>query len=398
MTTVRIRLTRDLPTWLIYLQLGTFATYLYTLSAALPLLREEQGVSDSVVALHGTAMAAGTLLAGPLLPWLARRYSGRAVVWIGLAGVNAGLLPVFLTSWLPATLLGYATASLFGSVALYAMMAALHRHHGPAGPAAISEANAVAVLFGMGGSYLLSVVGQSAFGWRAAMLSTPILTVVLALTLGRVHMGGRKRHPATGPATSPATGPVAGPPPGWRFHVACWAFFCVGALEFCYNLWAARLFADNTGMGAAAAATGLTAFTAGVAVGRFAGAPLALRLSTTTLLVGALGVTGVGWLVFWQSGEPLLAYTGLVISGIGVSLHFPLGLAGVMAIDPVRAPSVAPVYGGLAMGAGPFALGALSDGLGTRTAFLLVPVLIALAVGGFLAARPARSPNPAPAG
>nr|BFE84076.1 hypothetical protein GCM10020093_066770 [Planobispora longispora] len=44
MTTITsVRLTRDRATWLIYLQLGVFATYLYGLSAALPLLRIDQG-------------------------------------------------------------------------------------------------------------------------------------------------------------------------------------------------------------------------------------------------------------------------------------------------------------------------------------------------------------------
>ena len=40
------------------------------------------------------------------------------------------------------------------------------------------------------------------------------------------------------------------------------------------------------------------------------------------------------------------------------------------------------------MALGPLALGALADGFGTWHAFLMVPVLIALAAGGVLIARP----------
>ncbi|MFI9558471.1 MFS transporter [Nonomuraea endophytica] len=385
MTTVRIRLTRDLPTWLVYLQLGAFATYLYGLSAVLPLLRQEQQVSNAVAALHGTAMAAGTLLAGAALPFLERRYGRRATIWGSLAGMNAGLVPVMLTPALPATLLGYGLASLFGSVALYAMMAALSDHHGPAGPAAISEANAVAILFGIAMTYTISATAQTALGWRAALLITPVLTALIALTLGRVRVAGR---PHDGAARASL------PPPGWRFYVAGGVLFLVVALEFCFNLWAVQLFASNTGMGVAAATTGLTAFTAGLAVGRFAGTPLALRMGPPTLLTGALLLTAAGWLLFWSSTQPLLAYAGLAISGLGVSLHFPLALAGVLAYDPVRATAVSPVCAGLAMAAGPFALGALADGFGTRTAFLMVPVLIALAVAGVLVSREPRPSAP----
>ncbi len=55
-----MKVTRDSPTWLIYLQLATFATYLYGLSAALPLLRADLGVSQAVAGLHGTGMALGS--------------------------------------------------------------------------------------------------------------------------------------------------------------------------------------------------------------------------------------------------------------------------------------------------------------------------------------------------
>jgi hypothetical protein len=37
--------------------------------------------------------------------------------------------------------------------------------------------------------------------------------------------------------------------------------------------------------------------------------------------------------------------------------------------------------------AGPFVLGALGDGFGTHTAFLLAPALIGLAIGGILSSR-----------
>lgn len=374
-----ITLTRDRPTWLIYLQLATFATYIYGLSAALPLLRIEQHTSNTVAGLHGTAMAAGTILAGASLSACVRRYGSRATTWIGLAGVNAGLAMVLLSSALPLTLLGYGIAGLFGSVMLYTAMAALSDHHGQAGPAAINEANAFAVTAGIAVTFGLSAAAQAGLGWRAALLITPVGSVLLAVLMGRVWIpAAEEDHDA----------PVAAPARvGWRFHLAGVVLLCCVATEFCFNLWGASLFSLRTGLDAATAATGLTAFIAGIAAGRFAGTPLALRFNPVTLLVGALLVSGGGWFLFWASTEPLLSYAGLAISGLGVSLHFPLALAGMIAHGGGRAAAAAPIWAGVAMGAGPFLLGALADGFGTHQAFLLVPVLVGLAIGGVLTSR-----------
>ncbi|MFB4285284.1 MULTISPECIES: MFS transporter [unclassified Nonomuraea] len=381
MTTVLppVRLIRDRPTWLVYLLLSTFATYLYGLSAALPLLRADQRTSATVAGLHGTSMALGTIAAGLLLPLLTRRFGRRATSWIGLAGMNAGLLVVLPTDALALTLLGYGVAGGFSSILLYTSMAALSDHHGPAGPAAISEANAVGVLVGMGMTFGLSVVAQTALGWRAALLLTPVASVLLALAMGRVWPDRR--------AAGPGAGTEAVARPGWRFHLAGLVLFCCVALEFSFNLFAADLFADRTGLSAATAATGLTAFVAGLAAGRFAGARLALRLPPTPLFAGALAVTFAGWLLFWLSTQPVLSYAGLVVCGLGAALHFPLALSALIAGSGDRADLAAaasPIWAGAAMAVGPLALGALADGFGTRTAFLMVPVLIGLAVAGVL--------------
>ncbi|WP_449062110.1 MFS transporter [Planomonospora algeriensis] len=386
-----VRLVRDRATWLVYLQLGVFATYLYGLSAVLPLLRLDLEITQTVAGLHSTAMAAGAVLTGFALPPLTRAIGRRAVAWTGLAGMNAGVLLVLSGGVLPITLLGYAVAGGMGSIMLYSGMAVLSDHHGPAGPAAISEANAVCVTVGIAVPFLVSLAAQSAFGWRAALLATPVASVLLVLAMGRVRVPDGRTGTAedgAGPKPGGGAGPAAGERFGGRFHLAGAVLFCCVAMEFCFNLWAAKLVADQTGLSAAVAATALTAFTAGMAAGRWGGAWLALRIAPTPLFVGALALTGAGWTIFWVSGNPALSYLGLLLSGIGVSLHFPLALSRMLAASGGRldrASAVASVSSGLAIGAGPFVLGALADGFGAQRAFLMVPVLIGLAVGGILA-------------
>ncbi|MFI7534253.1 MFS transporter [Streptosporangium sp. NPDC049376] len=376
------RLTRDRPTWLVYLQLGVFATYLYGLSAALPMLRAELGLSQTVAGLHGTMMAVGGVLTGLALPRLTRRLGTRVTVWTGLTGMNVGVLLVVLGHTPQVTLLAYCLAGGMGSISLYTSMSVLGRHHGPAGPSAISEANAVGGTIGLFAPFVVSLAAQSALGWRTALLLTPLLTVLLALAMGRVWVPTPAQEEQAAPS-----GSAGSPGLGMRFHLAGAVLFCCVGLEFSFNLWAAKLVSDNTGLSAAVAASALTAFTAGLALGRFGGARLALRIPPASLLIGALGLTFVGWLLFWTSTAPPAAYAGLLVSGVGVSLHFPLALSRVLTATagrPERATGVASLYSSSATGVGPFLLGALADVSGTQQAFLMVPVMIVLAVGGIL--------------
>ncbi|WP_084370289.1 MFS transporter [Microbispora sp. ATCC PTA-5024] len=377
------RLIRDRPTWLIYLQLATFATYLYGLSAATPLLRAELGVSQAVAGLHGTGMALSGVAGGLALPTLTRRFGRRAVAWAGMAGMNAGVLLIAFGHALPFTLSGFTLAGGSGSVALYAITAALSDHHGPAGAAAISEANAVAVTAGIAITFAFSVLAQSPAGWRSALFVPVAATALLALLMGRVWVP---------PAPVPPPPAVAGPrvPYGWRFHVVGFVLLCCVALEFAFNLWAAELFAQRTGLSAGAAATGLTAMLAGMAAGRFGGAWLVLRLPPTSILLGALGVALAGWTLFWAGASVLVCYAGLALSGLGISVQYPMGLARLIEVSggrPDQASGAASIWAGAGSGGGPFVLGALGDGFGTHTAFLLAPGLIGLAAVGIVSSR-----------
>lgn len=73
---------------------------------------------------------------------------------------------------------------------------------------------------------------------------------------------------------------------------------------------------------------GAQTFTLGVALGGFAGGPLAARIGVRHLLNTAAGVTALGllWLVFVPP-TPGLAAVGLLITGFGLSCVFPVVLS-----------------------------------------------------------------------
>ena len=57
-------LVHDRLTWLTFAQLGVYGYFLYGFGPSVPLLRDDLGVSNAVSGLHGTALAAGSVLAG----------------------------------------------------------------------------------------------------------------------------------------------------------------------------------------------------------------------------------------------------------------------------------------------------------------------------------------------
>ncbi|WP_214110928.1 MFS transporter [Acrocarpospora catenulata] len=381
--TSALALTRDRPTWLAYLILAVFATYVYGLAAAVPLIRAEFNLTQAVAGLHGTGMAVGAIVIGLALPMITARYGRRAVTWAGMAGMSTGMVIVAAAPSLPFTLLGYTVASGFAAASLYIQMAVLSDHHGPAGPAAISEANAVGVIGGILSSYVFSLLADSALGWRAAMLIPVVLSALLAVTMSKVWVPAREPDTITPP--SPGRMPYS-----WRFHLAGVVLMCCVATEFAYTMWSAEVLSQRTGLSVATATTGITAMLAGMAVGRFAGARLTLRFPVHLVLVGALLLAMSGWALFWSSTVIWLAYAGLALSGLGMSMHFPLSLSRVIDSSdgrPDQASGAASIWAGVGSGAGPLVLGALGDGFGTHTAFLLAPALMGLAIGGILSSR-----------
>ncbi|WP_424643239.1 MFS transporter [Embleya sp. AB8] len=177
----------------------------------------------------------------------------------------------------------------------------------------------------------------------------------------------QRREPA-------AAGPL--PPAYW------WAWLlsvCSVAVEFSLSLWASTLLRDRTGMSEGAAATAMTAVVAGLCLGRLVGGRLALRVPLDRLYAGAVVVNLVGFTAFWSATVPWLAYAGLFVSGLGMSVQFPLATAAAIRAAGSRADlavSRLALATTLAAGGAPFLLGLATDLMPVRTAFLLLPILL----------------------
>jgi fucose permease len=351
---------------------------LYGFGPVLPLLRDELHLSRTVAGFHGTMLAIGAIVAGLVFHRLVARVGRGVAMWLGVGGMSAGVAMLCATSALPATLGGALVAGLFGSVVVNGSSAILSDHHGHAASGAITEANAFAAGFGMAGPVAVGAAIDAGLGWRPALLVVLALAAVIALSLGRVRVPNTRPPQDVGEATP------HGRLPG-RFWVA-WGVLvaCIG-VEFCLTLWSSDVLRTRAGLAPGPAAAGVTAVVAGMLTGRVAGGRLALKYDTERLLLGAIALAGVGFTAFWISTAPLASLAGLYACGLGVALHFPLGIARAIATSggrPDLATARASLGAGVAVASAPFALGALGDVFGTHTAFLIVPALLAVAAAG----------------
>lgn len=379
-----MRLERDRRTWLTYGQLGVYGWFLYGFGPALTLLRDEQGFSRTVAGLHGTALAVGALASALMVTGLVARIGRVAAIWAGLVLLCVGVLVLTSLSALPATLAGAFLCSFGGSFIVTCTSTVLASVHGPSGPAAITEANAIAA--GVGAASPVAVGVAVALGsWRPALLVLLPVVALLAVLSRSVPLPA-DRGPRRGEVPAGRLG---------RHYWVTWVVVTAGiGVEFCLSLWAADHLRQRTPLTTAEASASVTALVAGMCVGRLVGGRLALRLPVDRLLYGALALNAAGFALFWLSTEPVAAVAGLLACGLGVALYFPLGLARAIAASggqPDRASARVGIGAALASGGGPFLLGALADATSIHVAMLVVPALLVVAAVGIRLA-PAHQP------
>jgi MFS family permease len=370
------RLVRNPLTWLIYVQLGLYAYFLYGFGPVVGFLKDEQGTSYTLSSLHSTAMAVGAMVGGAFFPRLSAVFGRGRVMWASLAGIAlCVLLFVTLPALYPVTLALTAVIAFGGICVVSCVVVSLSQMHGPAGPAAISEANAFAVGAGLAAPLVIGLSVKAGVGWRGgvAVLIGLVLLTALAARLLRITSTARRVE----------TVAVSGKHPLPAAYWLAWTMMVMtGAVEIVLSLWTALVLRERASFSPAAASAAVSAILLGMLVGRTLGARLALRVRPIMLYFAALAISLIGFGLFWLVTAPVPVVAGLFIVGLGNAMHYPLAIALALAIAPGSADRAAGVasYGmGLSFGAGPLLLGMLADRVGAHTALLLVPVFIAVA-------------------
>jgi len=384
----------DRITWITYVQVSLFAFFLYGFGATQALLRDEQGTSRTVASLHATVFAVANVATGLLISRLIQRWGRGLVIRYAVIVMSIGIAVYTAPFGLTASLIGTALVACGGVSLIATANAFILDYQGSAGPAALTQANALAALFGFVVPLVIGITTAVALGWR-----TGLWALIIALVVAEVFRSRHEHTPSIERAETPnVTQPVRAEKIQMprRFWWSLTVVALLLATEFTLTLWSADLLRERAGLGPAAAAASLAAVTGGMFLGRLYGSRLAQTWSVDRLLTSSILLALVAFAVAWVSTNPWPILASLFVVGLGISVHWPIGVSRAVAssgglID--RASGLSSVAAGAAGGIAPFILGALSDSIGFHSAFLIVPVLLATALVLILA-KPVKSNEP----
>jgi MFS family permease len=249
-------------------------------------------------------------------------------------------------------------------------------------------------------SHLERALGRSIFGRLHGMWSLGALAGAgIGTAAAAGHVSPRTHFVFTGLALAAATAPLlpllrgAGTTPsaeshherGWSRDPAVVAFAAVALagliVEVAASDWGGVFVRTVVDGGATASAAAFAVFAALHLLVRLLGDRFVNRDSRSGLLVVALAISAAGMLLLATSTTTAVAYVSLAVIGAGVSLVFPVALAGAGQIAGVSsAAGVATAAGTSYVGwaATPPVIGVLAGAVGLRVA-LLVPAALALA-------------------
>ena len=380
---------RDRATWVLYAALAIYGYVLYGLGPALDALRDELDVSRGAIGLAGSAFAVGAVLTALGAPFVLARAGHGAILRGGLLGMAAGTLLLVSAGPLWAVVLAAFLLGVTGTAVLVVVPLVVESRQPQARAAALSEANVGAAAAGVAAPVAIGAAILLGAGWRAGSL---LVLVAIAVVVAMAAPGLFEGPPArAGGADAPA---ARLPPPFWRW----WSLIVlVVGVEFCMAFWATDFLREEAGVGRGPASAALGLFVGGMAAGRLVGGRLAVARDPRRLLLGALALTGTGFALFWSAAAPVASMAGLVVTGLGVAMLYPLALSLAMASAPGashRASARASLAGGVAVLLAPYALATLADAVGVRAGFLIVVALLAAALAVVLrGGRPLSAPG-----
>jgi predicted MFS family arabinose efflux permease len=367
----------DSPTIVAYLQLSFVAFFLTGFGSTQALLRDEQSTSKVVSGMHAVIFALTGIFAALLMPRLVARFKRSRVLTLAAVAFSIGLggyiAPVGPASTLPAIgLVAIGTTAM-----IICFSAFLMEHQGAAGPASLTQANALAAVASVIAPLAIGIGAAVVLGWRFSLW---VILIALLVVILVTHSRTRVIFDAT---TGDKQRTLA-----WRDlpNSMWWSVLLVAvfsAIELTTFLWAADLLRERGGASPSLAASLVATIAIGLVIGRIVGTRLAQSRDIDVLL-GTSGIVALaGFTITWFSQQTPVMALGFIIIGAGLSLNRPLGFARAVraANGPAtQATSLVSVAGGIAFAIFSLTLGVLAEGFSVHAAFLVLPGLLIAAL------------------
>jgi hypothetical protein len=349
-----------------YASFGCLGYLLAGLGAILPELRAERDLPRGEAALYPSAFALGLIVLGLFGHHLTARL-GRYALPAALSALVGGAAVLALGDGRLATGAGALVLGL-GGAALVQLVPAALRQGEDGGTVTIGEANAVSSTGSVLAPLLIGFTVGQGLGWQAAFAGVPLVAAAISLLV-------LVRNGALDGAEETAMGQGRLPRVFW----SQWTDLVLAvAVEFCVLFWAADMLHTVKGLPSGTATGASAAFVLGMAAARAASARI-VRLGPERVVTGATALALLGFTLFWTVGAAPVAVAGLLVTGLGVALLYPLILAEALATrpdDPVRASTRCALGSGVAIATGPPLLGTLADLTDLRMAALVAPAFL----------------------
>lgn len=377
-------LKRDRVFWAIALQVAIINFYLGGFGPAQPLLRAQQHTSLTVAGLHGTAMGIASIFAGLFSPKLTHRFGRATTSWLGLAIFSFGLLMFVFSPPIQLTLTATFITGFGTSIVVVAMVTQLSHHYPMHPSAAVSQASGISSLGYVTGTLTVGGIAATSLDWRLGLLLAIPFSTFLYL-IARSFIAVEHVPDEAGPQKGSLNR---------KFWISWIGFVACISSEFATTFWAAALLRNRVGSGAALSTICIVALGSGMGLGRWFGPLLLKRAHVDSQLKAVILAQLLGFTTLWISHTLWISLIALLVAGMGISMQFALGaqrLIGFSEGRPDLAIGRSSLGSGIAIAAAPFILGILGDHLGISRAYLMVPVLIAIAFSTIIAIPSARS-------
>lgn len=358
--------------WTVCGQVTILNFFLGGFGPAQPLLREEQNTSLTVAGLHGTAMGIAAIISSFIQSGLVHKLGRKNTSWLGLV-IFTVALPLFaLGTNVYMTLIGVLIACIGFNFVIMSSVPLLSHHYPKHADVVVSQSNGINSAGYVFGTVLVGTLATWGISWRLGLLLCLPAAVAIYL-FGRNKINDAHDHEAVKQSGKLSRG----------YWLAWLGFFASIASEFATAFWAASLITDRTGAAATISTICVAALGSGMGIGRWF---LPIWLKNYTIdkrLQLILYLQLVAFAIFWLSHNLQVSLIALLFVGIGISGQFSLSMLRLIRLSdnrPDLAMGRSSLAAGLAIATSPFFLAFLGDHIGISRAYLMVPVIIAVAI------------------